>query len=160
MLSSFVSKHRQAIHEGQAQNKSTRLRWFEEILDGLAYLHKNDIIHRDLNPKNILLDSNGHIKISDFGLAITVDMAMKQRLKVTAFNDSTKTRSSQTGKGDSCFLNVFIFSEFHLKFSNNEIFCNSLILEKLEHHIMLHLNYLKVLPFPSTAKKLIFTRWE
>uniref|UniRef100_A0A671Q223 G protein-coupled receptor kinase n=1 Tax=Sinocyclocheilus anshuiensis TaxID=1608454 RepID=A0A671Q223_9TELE len=41
-----------------------------EILCGLSHLHKKSIVYRDLKPENILLDDNGHIRISDLGLAI------------------------------------------------------------------------------------------
>ncbi|MDR2982766.1 MAG: serine/threonine protein kinase [Puniceicoccales bacterium] len=39
------------------------------ITSGLKHAHAKGIIHRDLKPENFLLDSNGIIKISDFGLA-------------------------------------------------------------------------------------------
>jgi serine/threonine protein kinase len=43
-----------------------------ELLNGLEYMHNNNVIHRDIKPENILLDPDFHSKISDFGTAQTV----------------------------------------------------------------------------------------
>ena len=40
-----------------------------QILNGIFYCHCNRIIHRDIKPQNILIDSFGRLKIADFGLA-------------------------------------------------------------------------------------------
>lgn len=40
-----------------------------EMLLGFEYLHKNDIVFRDMKPENILVDMDGHLRIADFGLA-------------------------------------------------------------------------------------------
>ncbi|GAB4856225.1 Serine/threonine-protein kinase AtPK2/AtPK19 [Ancistrocladus abbreviatus] len=40
-----------------------------EIVSAVSHLHANGIMHRDLKPENILLDADGHVVLTDFGLA-------------------------------------------------------------------------------------------
>jgi len=58
----------QGVVDGHFTERMAAL-YFVDILHGLAYLHQHHICHRDLKPENILLDTNGHVKISDFGVS-------------------------------------------------------------------------------------------
>ncbi|KAJ7961064.1 Serine/threonine-protein kinase [Quillaja saponaria] len=40
-----------------------------EIVSAVSHLHENGIMHRDLKPENILVDADGHVMLTDFGLA-------------------------------------------------------------------------------------------
>jgi len=40
-----------------------------EVILAIEYIHKEDVVYRDLKPNNILIDEDGHVKITDFGLA-------------------------------------------------------------------------------------------
>ena len=62
---------RTAIDNGLYQDEDRVWRLFREIAEGLAHIHRQGMIHRDLKPVNIFLDSHDHVKIGDFGLATT-----------------------------------------------------------------------------------------
>lgn len=44
-------------------------KFFQQIIDGIDYIHKLNVVHRDLKPENLLLDENRNIKMVDFGLS-------------------------------------------------------------------------------------------
>ena len=40
-----------------------------QVLDGIAFCHSHRVLHRDLKPQNLLISSQGIVKLADFGLA-------------------------------------------------------------------------------------------
>jgi serine/threonine protein kinase len=48
-----------------------------QVAQGLAYAHEHGIVHRDVKPSNIMIQKDGHVKITDFGIARMASAAVR-----------------------------------------------------------------------------------
>ncbi len=71
-----------SLHEHLLQHASYDLREVGQIigqlLDGLGHAHAAGVVHRDVKPSNIMINNDGRIKISDFGIAHTESSELTQ----------------------------------------------------------------------------------
>jgi serine/threonine-protein kinase len=60
---------RDVLDEGQLLSVRQTLDIVSQVALGLAYAHEHGIVHRDVKPSNIMMIRDGHVKITDFGIA-------------------------------------------------------------------------------------------
>ncbi|RYR72272.1 hypothetical protein Ahy_A02g006468 isoform A [Arachis hypogaea] len=56
------------VLKGKIKQDDAR-RYFQQLISAVDYCHSRGVCHRDLKPENLLLDENGNLKVSDFGLS-------------------------------------------------------------------------------------------
>jgi serine/threonine protein kinase len=57
-----------------------------ETAQGIAYLHRNTVLHRDIKPGNVVLDQLQHAKVCDFGLSRAFTVSIEPGIMVEGFD--------------------------------------------------------------------------
>ncbi|KAF9023402.1 hypothetical protein BDZ89DRAFT_1069890 [Hymenopellis radicata] len=78
------------LEHGRIEDEEAVQYYTMQMLEGLIYLHSQNVVHRDIKPDNILLDHNGIIKFVDFGAAKII-AKNQQRNTTRRVPEMTKT---------------------------------------------------------------------
>ncbi|KAJ3682894.1 hypothetical protein LUZ60_013121 [Juncus effusus] len=60
------------VSKGRLREETAR-KYFQQLISAVDFCHSRKVYHRDLKPENLLLDENGNLKVSDFGLSALSD---------------------------------------------------------------------------------------
>ena len=103
-----------------------------QLVEGLKFLHLNEIIHRDIKPENILIDNLGKLKYSDFGYSIDIN-----RIKDYPINDENFLIKGTNSFKPPEIVNFKILKKFQNDIINND--CK--ILKKIDIWSLIILYY-------------------
>ncbi|KAI9120787.1 hypothetical protein K1719_007820 [Acacia pycnantha] len=67
------------VAKGRLKEESAR-KYFQQLISAVSFCHARGVFHRDLKPENLLLDENGDLKVSDFGLSAVSDQIRQDGL--------------------------------------------------------------------------------
>ncbi|KAG2688930.1 hypothetical protein I3843_09G115800 [Carya illinoinensis] len=87
-------------------------KYFQQLINAVDYCHSRGVFHRDLKPENLLLDANGVLKVSDFGLS-----ALPQQVRVI------NNKGYDGAKADlwSCGVILFVLMAGYLPFEESNL---------------------------------------
>ncbi|KAF9621885.1 hypothetical protein IFM89_028473 [Coptis chinensis] len=67
------------VAKGRLKEEVAR-KYFQQMISAVAFCHARGVFHRDLKPENLLLDENGDLKVSDFGLSAVAEQIKQDGL--------------------------------------------------------------------------------
>ncbi|XP_021907628.1 CBL-interacting serine/threonine-protein kinase 12-like [Carica papaya] len=67
------------VAKGRLKEEVAR-KYFQQLISAVGFCHARGVYHRDLKPENLLLDENGDLKVSDFGLSAVSDQIRQDGL--------------------------------------------------------------------------------
>ena len=83
------------VGDGEADEETVG-RWYDDIREGLAYIHGKGVVHRDLKLQNVLIGPDGHAVLTDFGVSKIFNEEGKDRPVVDTVQTLVKVREGRS----------------------------------------------------------------
>ncbi|XP_055831126.1 CBL-interacting protein kinase 2-like [Solanum dulcamara] len=105
-------------------------KFFQQLISAVEFCHSRDVYHRDLKPENLLLDENGNLKVSDFGLSALAESKRQDGLLHTTCGTPAYVAPEVIGrkgydgaKADiwSCGVILFVLLAGYLPFHDSNL---------------------------------------
>ena len=121
-------------NQKQAVTQDYVMKILKQLLISLKYLHDKSIYHRDVKPDNILLDENGNIKLSDFGISAI----HRDNVEDGSGNNVLYSNYTRVGRADFVAPEVLEGRQFDYKIDIFSLGLTMLCLISKKHPIMLY----------------------
>lgn len=117
------------VSKGRLKEDVAR-KYFQQLILAVDFCHSRGVYHRDLKPENLLLDENGNLKVTDFGLSAHDSCTRLDGLFHTTCGtpayvapEVISRRGYDGGKSDiwSCGVILFVLLTGHLPFNDSNI---------------------------------------
>ncbi|XP_039125441.1 CBL-interacting serine/threonine-protein kinase 12 [Dioscorea cayenensis subsp. rotundata] len=105
-------------------------KYFQQLISAVGFCHARGVFHRDLKPENLLLDEDGNLKVSDFGLSAVSDQIRQDGLFHTFCGtpayvapEVLARRGYDAAKADiwSCGVVLFVLMAGYLPFHDHNL---------------------------------------
>lgn len=105
-------------------------KYFQQLINAVDYCHSRGVFHRDLKPENLLLDANGILKVSDFGLSALAQQVREDGLLHTTCGtpnyvapEVINNKGYDGAKADlwSCGVILFVLMAGYLPFEDSNL---------------------------------------
>ncbi|KAE9598923.1 hypothetical protein Lal_00022583 [Lupinus albus] len=117
------------VSKGRLKEEVAR-KYFQQLISAVEFCHARGVYHRDIKPENLLVDENGNLKVSDFGLSAVSDQIRQDELFHTFCGtpayvapEVLSSRGYDGAKVDiwSCGVVLFVLMAGYLPFNDKNI---------------------------------------
>lgn len=117
------------VAKGRLSEAHSR-KYFQQLISAIGYCHSRGVYHRDLKPENLLIDENGDLKVSDFGLSAVTGQIRADGLLHTLCGTPSYVapeiltkRGYDGAKADiwSCGIILFVMNAAFLPFNDSNL---------------------------------------